>query len=90
MEIYVPEFSGQAMTFEKSNFGYLLTFMLVGAILGSALGTLVAGFVPALSVIQKSLTGPIGFNLEIISFSIKINLSSIVGIVLGVLAFRKV
>jgi hypothetical protein len=78
------------MTFEKSNIGYLLTFMLVGAILGSALGTLIAGFVPALSVIQKSLTGPIGFNLEIISFSIKINLSSMVGIVLGVLAFRKV
>jgi hypothetical protein len=78
------------MTFEKHNLGYLLTFMLVGAILGSALGTLIAGFVPALSVIQKSLTGPIGLNLEIISFSIKINLSSIVGLVIGLIIYRKV
>jgi hypothetical protein len=78
------------MTFERNNLGYLLTFMLVGAILGSALGTLIAGYVPALSVLQKSLTGPIGLNLEIISFNIRINLSSIVGLVLGVLIYRKV
>lgn len=83
-------FPGIGMTFEKSNIGYLLTFMLVGAILGSALGALVVGFVPSLGVIQKSLTGPIGLNLEIISFSIRINLSSIVGLVLGVVIFRKV
>ncbi len=88
--MYVQKFLRRPMTFEKHNFGYLLTFMLVGAILGSALGTLVAGFVPALSVIQKSLTGPIGFNLEIISFNIKINLSSIIGLVIGVIIFRKV
>lgn len=90
MEIYVPEFPGNGMTFDKSNIGYLLIFMLVGAILGSALGALVVGFVPSLGVIQKSLTGPIGFNLEIISFNIRINLSSIVGLLLGVLIFRKV
>ena len=78
------------MTFDRNNLGYLLTFMLVGAILGSALGTLIAGYVPALSVIQKSLTGPIGFNLEIISFNIRINLSSIIGLVLGVVIFRRI
>ncbi|OHD66335.1 MAG: hypothetical protein A2176_07570 [Spirochaetes bacterium RBG_13_51_14] len=78
------------MTFERNNIGYLIAFMLVGAILGSAVGTLIAGFVPALSVIQKSLTGPLGFNLEIVSFSIRINLSSIAGLLLGVLIFRKV
>jgi hypothetical protein len=78
------------MTFDKSNIGYLLTFMLVGAILGSALGALVTGFVPALGVIQKSLTGPIGFNLEIISFNIRINLSSIIGLLVGLVIFRKV
>lgn len=78
------------MTFERNNLGYLLTFMLVGAVLGSALGTLIAGFVPALSVIQKSLTGPIGFNLEIISLHIRINLSSIVGLVIGAVIFRRI
>jgi hypothetical protein len=35
------------------------------------------------------LTGPLGLNLEIISFNIKLNLSSIVGLVLGILIFRK-
>ncbi|MBN2077369.1 MAG: hypothetical protein JW838_00290 [Spirochaetes bacterium] len=78
------------MTFEKQNIGYLLAFMLVGAILGSALGALVAGLFPVMAVIQKSLTGPIGFNLEIVSFSVRLNLSSIVGLLLGVLVFRKV
>jgi len=78
------------MTFDKNNLGYLIAFMLVGAILGSAVGTLAAGFIPALSVIQKSLTGPVGFNLEIISFHIRMNLSAIIGLVIGVLIFRKV
>jgi hypothetical protein len=78
------------MTFERNNIIYLIAFMLVGAILGSALGTFAAGVVPALSVMQKSLTGPIGFNLEIISIHVTINLSSIIGLVLGILIFRKV
>jgi hypothetical protein len=78
------------MTFEKQNIGYLLAFMLVGAILGSALGALVARLFPVMAVIQKSLTGPIGFNLEIVSFSVRLNLSSIVGLLAGVLVFRKV
>ncbi len=78
------------MTFERHTIGYLLAFMLVGAVLGSALGALLAGFFPGLAVIQKSLTGPIGFNLEIVSFSVRLNLSSIVGLLLGTLLFRKV
>jgi len=76
------------MTFERHNIGYLIAFMLVGAVLGSAVGALIAGLVPAAAIIQKSLTGPIGFNLEIISFSVKINLSGIVGIVIGVAVFK--
>ena len=78
------------MRFERTNIGYLIAFILVGAILGSALGTLIAGLVPGAAVIQKSLTGPLGLNLEIISFSFKINLSSIAGILIGVAVFRKV
>jgi hypothetical protein len=78
------------MTFEKNNIIYLIAFMMVGAILGSALGTFIAGLVPSLAVIQKSLTGPIGFSLEIISINITLNLSSIIGLIIGVLVFRKV
>ena len=78
------------MTFEKSNMGYFIAFMLIGALLGSALGTLLARFIPALSVIKESLTGPVGFNLEIIQFHIKINLAAIIGLLAGILIYRKV
>jgi hypothetical protein len=78
------------MTFEKENIGYFIAFMVVGAILGSAIGTMLAGFFPALAVIKKNLTGPIGFNLEIISFSIRLSLSACVGLIGGIFIFRKV
>ncbi len=78
------------MTFEKGNIGYFLAFLLLGGILGSALGTLIAKIFPSLSIIKTSLTGPLSFNLEIISFGIKLNLASILGIVAGIFVFRKV
>ncbi len=78
------------MTFERGNTGYFLAFLVIGAILGSALGTLLAKLVPALSIIRMSLTGPVGFNLEIISFSVSLNLSAIIGLVIGFILFRKV
>lgn len=78
------------MTFERGNTGYFLAFLVIGAILGSALGTLLAKLVPALSIIRTSLTGPVGFNLEIISFSVSLNLSAIIGLVIGFFLFRKV
>jgi hypothetical protein len=78
------------MNFEKSNSWYFLAFIIIGAILGSALGTLLVRIFPGLSVITVSLTGPIGFSLEIISFSLKINLSAIAGLLAGVVLFRKI
>jgi hypothetical protein len=78
------------MTFEKGNIGYFLAFVLIGAILGSAIGTLLVNVIPALSILNRNLTGPIGFNLEIISFQIKLNLSSIIGIVSGIIIFKKI
>ena len=78
------------MTFEKSHLGYFVAFLLVGAILGSALGTLVVRYVPALSVIQNNLTGPIGVNLDVIDFHIRINLSAIIGTIVGFFIFWKV
>jgi len=78
------------MTFERAHIGYFIAFMIIGAILGSALGTLLAGMFPSLSVINKNLTGPIGFSLEIISFSIRLNLSAVIGLVAGIIVFRKI
>ncbi|PKL16723.1 MAG: hypothetical protein CVV49_14860 [Spirochaetae bacterium HGW-Spirochaetae-5] len=78
------------MIFERANTGYFIAFVLLGAVLGSALGNLIVKFIPALKEITTSLTGPIGFNLEIITFSIKLNFASIVGLILGIFIFRKV
>jgi hypothetical protein len=78
------------MTFDRSNTWYFIAFMLIGAILGSALGSLLVKAFPDLAVITRSLTGPVGFNLEIISFSLKLNLSSIIGLVAGIIIFRKI
>jgi len=78
------------MVFERSNTGYFFAFIILGAVLGSALGNLIVKFIPALKEITTSLTGPIGFNLEIITFSIKLNFASIAGLILGILIFRKV
>lgn len=78
------------MVFERSNTGYFVAFIVLGAVLGSALGNLIVKFVPALKEITTSLTGPIGFNLEIITFSLKLNFASIAGLILGIVIFRKV
>jgi len=80
---------GARMTFERENIGYFIAFMLIGGILGSALGTLIAKLAPAASIVKADLTGAIGVNLEIVSFSIKLNIAAIVGIVAGIAIFRK-
>ena len=80
------------MVFERSNIGYLIAFIILGAVLGSAFGNLIVKIfpVPSLKVITESLTEPIGFNLEIITFSIRLNFASIIGLILGIVIFRKV
>ena len=78
------------MTFAKGNLGFFLAFLLIGGILGSALGVLAARLFPALQVINASLTGPISLNLEIVSFGVKLNLSAIAGMIAGAFLFRRV
>lgn len=77
------------MHFERSNFGFFIAFIVIGGIMGGALGNLLATVAPAVGIINKSLTGPIGFNLELIDFHIRLNLASIIGIITGILIFRK-
>ena len=78
------------MTFEKGNIGFFIAFLIIGGILGSAIGGLLAGIFPAISTIKTNLTGPLGFNLEIISFHINLNLSAIIGMIVGIFVFTKV
>jgi hypothetical protein len=78
------------MTFERGHLSFLIAFIVIGGILGAALGSFAASHVQALYFLKTSLTGPIGFNLEIISFSLNLNISAIIGMVLGIYLFFKV
>ncbi|MCL2156256.1 MAG: hypothetical protein FWH53_11370 [Leptospirales bacterium] len=80
------------MVFERSNIWYLIAFIILGAVLGSALGNLIVKIFPSpsLEVITTTLTEPIGFSLEIITFSIRLNFASIIGLIIGIFIFRKV
>lgn len=78
------------MDFERGNIGYFIAFMIIGGILGSAFGTLIAKIFPSLSIVKANLTAPLGFSLEIISFSIRLNIAAILGIVVGIIVFKRV
>jgi hypothetical protein len=77
------------MTFDRGNIGFFIAFVVVGGILGSALGVLAAKVIPALSVFRENLTAPIGFNLEVLSFSLRLNIGSVAGMIAGIVLFRK-
>ena len=77
------------MTFDRGNIGFFIAFIVVGGILGSALGILAAKIVPALSILRENLTAPIGFNLEVLSVSLKLNIGSVAGMIAGIVLFRK-
>lgn len=77
------------MTFERAHIGYFIAFVIVGGLLGSALAVLVAKIFPALSILKENLTAPVGFNLEVLAFSIKVNAGTLLGIIAGILFFRK-
>jgi hypothetical protein len=78
------------MTFERGHLGYFIAFIIIGAILGAVIGVLLVGIFPGLSPLIKNLTGPIGFNLEVISFKINLSLSAIIGVIAGIIVFIKV
>ncbi|MDY6934566.1 MAG: hypothetical protein SVZ03_10140 [Spirochaetota bacterium] len=78
------------MTFIKGNLGFFIVFLIIGGILGSAMGTLLAKLFPTLSIVKSNLTAPIGFNLEIISFSIRLNLAAIIGMIVGIFIYQRV
>ncbi|MBN2433930.1 MAG: hypothetical protein JXK07_01540 [Spirochaetes bacterium] len=77
------------MRFAKENTFYLILFIIVGALLGGALGTLLAEIHPALVFLKKNLTGFIGVNLDFIRLEVSLSLSSLLGIVSGIVIFAK-
>jgi len=78
------------MNLKERNLGFLFTFIIIGGILGSAIGTLIVKMFPSLSIIKSNLTEPLGFNLEILSIFIRLNIAAIIGMITGIIIFRKV
>lgn len=78
------------MLFERGNIGFFIAFVIIGGILGSAIGSLIVKSFPVMEIIKKNLTEPISVSLEIISLNIRLNLAAIVGIIAGIFIFRKV
>ncbi|TAL31758.1 MAG: hypothetical protein EPN93_16890 [Spirochaetes bacterium] len=78
------------MRIERGTLGYFITFLILGGVLGSALGTLVVKLAPSLAAVNANLTGALALNLEIVSFGIKVTLASLAGMVLGIVIFLRV
>lgn len=76
------------MTFSREHIGYFIGFVILGGILGIAVGSFLVKLAPSLAIINASLTKPIGFDLELISFYFRFNISAIVGMIVGVLVFK--
>ncbi|MBN1501421.1 MAG: hypothetical protein JW982_14770 [Spirochaetes bacterium] len=78
------------MTFERSNFGFFITFLIVGAFLGYALGTLIVSIIPAARIITMNLTDAASFDLNVISVTIRLSISAIIGCIAGFLIYLKI
>ncbi len=76
------------MTFSRDHILYFIGFVILGGILGVAIGSFLVKLAPALAIINAPLTKPIGFDLEIISLYFRFNISAIAGMVAGILLFK--
>jgi hypothetical protein len=76
------------MTFSRDHIGYFIGFVILGGILGIAIGSFLIKLAPSLAVINAPLTKPIGFDLELLSFYFRFNISAIVGMIAGILLFK--
>ena len=89
------------MHHKKSNFGILVIFVIIGLLLGSIMGELLALILPDGSVVEMFLTysiirptlEPVTLNLVVVSvtfgFSLKLNIISALGIIFSVVLLRR-
>jgi len=68
------------VVFGKGNLGFFIAFVLIGGILGTALGSLFASLVPALAVLKTNLVPNAAVDLVVMSVSFNINPLTIAGI----------
>lgn len=84
------------MATKEKNFWILLVFILAGLVIGGLIGEIASrvGGLWWLGYAQEfGLTGPVTLDLSILKitfgFAVKINISSIVGIAIALLIYRK-
>ena len=85
------------MATKEKNFWILLIFMLSGLVIGGLLGELATtvDWLWWLSYGQEfGLTDPVSLNLNVLkisfAFTVKINISSIIGLVMAIFVYRKI
>jgi len=79
-----------AVVFGKGNLGFFIAFVLIGGILGTALGSLFASLVPALAILKTNLVPNAAVDLVVMSVSFNINPLTIAGMCLGIFFFIKI
>ncbi|MFQ6091811.1 MAG: DUF4321 domain-containing protein [bacterium] len=89
------------MHYKRGNFGILLVFVVIGLLIGSAVGELLAFVLPNGSVVEMFFThpiirpefGPATINLIVASitfgFWLKVNIISVLGIIFSVVLLRR-
>ncbi len=78
------------MTFEKSNLGFFIVFLIVGAVLGHALGSLIVSMFPAAKVITVNLTEAVSFDINVVFVKLRLSISAIIGCIAGFLIYIKI
>ena len=78
---------------KRGNSIYFIILMLVGSIIGSILGKVFSNYIPILNYGETIGFGPTTLDLNIITltlgFSAKLTLSGIIGIIIAIIAYRK-
>jgi hypothetical protein len=76
------------MTFSRDHIAFFIGFVILGGILGIAVGSFMVKLAPSLSIITAPLTKPIGFDGELISVYIRLNIAAVAGMIAGIVLFR--
>jgi len=76
------------MTFTRDHITFFIGFVILGGILGIAVGSFMVKLAPSLSILTAPLTKPIGFDCELISVYIRLNIAAVAGMIAGIVLFR--
>jgi len=76
--------------FERGNIGFFFLFIIAGGVLGSVLGMFLSELFPSLTIITKSLTDFLTVDLQMIKIAVRLNISSCIGIIAGIVVYLKV